>query len=68
LRRVFLYARASRPLDLTPAKRRTPRSAKAKQNAGNAEHRDRQQPEIIFQKVASPEASEKTDTDERDDV
>ena len=53
LRRVFLYAPASRPLDLRPAKQSTPGSSKAKQNAGNAEHRDRQPPEMIFQKVAS---------------
>src|SRR5207249_10393885 len=53
LRRVFLYSPASRPLDLRPAKQSTPGSSKEKQNAGNAEHRDRQPPEMIFQKVAS---------------
>jgi len=68
LRRVFLYACAARPLDRSPAKQSAPGSAKAKSNAGNAKHRDRQQPEIIFQKVASAEAGEKTDNDERGDV
>jgi len=50
-RRVFLNAPASRPLDLGPAKQSPPGPSEAKQNAGNAEHRDRQPPEIIFQKV-----------------
>jgi hypothetical protein len=50
-----------------PAKQITPAS-KAKQNAGNAEHRDRQQPEIVFQKVAPAQASEKTDNDEPGDA
>src|SRR5437762_1797278 len=68
LRRIFLDACAAPSLDLTPANQSTPCSAKAKQNAGNAEDRDRQHPEIIFQKVASAEASEKTDNDERGDV
>ena len=53
LARVFLYPPASRPLNPGPAKQSTPGSSKEKQNAGNAEHRDRQQPEIIFQKVRS---------------
>src|SRR6266480_2938816 len=44
LRRVFLYPPASRSLDLGPAKQSTPGSSKEKQNAANAEHRDRQQP------------------------
>ena len=65
LRRVFLYARASPALDLTPTKQSTRCSAKAKQNAGNAEHRDRQQPEIMFQKVAP---AEKADNDGQGDA
>src|SRR5713101_4063330 len=37
------------------------RSVKPKQDAGNADQRDRQQPEIIFQKVAYAQAGEKAD-------
>src|SRR6266480_5004663 len=53
LRRAFLYLPASRSLDLGPTEQCTAGSSKEKQNAANAEHRDHQQPEIIFQKVAS---------------
>jgi len=67
LRRVFLYRCAARPLDLTPAQQRSDGYAKAKQYPGNAEHGDRQQRKIIFQKVASADASEKPNNDGRND-
>ena len=48
-------------IDLTPVYEDARGSAKPKQDAGNADQRDRQQPEFILQKVANAQAGEKAD-------
>ena len=60
-RHVFLDVGALRSVDLTPVWEDARGSAKAKQDAGNADQRDRQQPELILQKVANAQAGEKAD-------
>src|SRR6266513_2540909 len=60
-RQVFLDVGTRCSVDLTPVEEDTNGCAKANQETGNAEYRDRQQPEMIFQKITSDYTSKKSD-------